>query len=365
VERIADNTSDKVEEAWSGPGRGDGEIAPLPPGEDGLHIELGKKGQYEWWYFDAHLDGGYTVVAFFYAANPNPGNAGKAGVELTLLRPDGTKTQKFFQYPWQEFEASREKAQVRVGRNYLKSEAPAGGLPVYEIHLEEGEMAFDLTYRSQVNGWRPGSGYSRFRGMGYFAWVVPVPRAAVEASIRDGGRVLQAKGIGYHDHNWLDFPFQSIIEYWMWGRVYSENYTASYAYIKCNPRVDGHVIKVLMLARREKVIVSTGEFELSKLEFEHSPAAGHAYPKRLIFKVPTTVGMEMELAVSRVLEAVNMLDAFNPLLRFLARHVMRIKPGYFRLLSNFRIEVTQDGSKAVETGTTLHEIVIFKKIEAQ
>jgi len=67
----------------------------------------------------------------------------------------------------------------------------------------------------------------------------------------------------------------------------------------------------------------------------------------------------------RVRQAVNMLDAFSPLLRFLARHVMRIRPGYFRLLSNLGIEVTQDGSKAVETGTTLHEVVIFKKIEAQ
>jgi len=34
-------------------------------------------------------------------------------------------------------------------------------------------------------------------------------------------------------------------------------------------------------------------------------------------------------------------------------------------LSNFRIEVTQDGPKAVETVTPLHEIAIFKKIEAQ
>lgn len=65
----------------------------------------------------------------------------------------------------------------------------------------------------------------------------------------------------------------------------------------------------------------------------------------------------------RVLEAVNTLDAFNPLLRLLAKYIMRIRPGYFRLLSDFTVLVTRDGNTSTETGTTLHEIVIFKKVE--
>jgi hypothetical protein len=35
-------------------------------------MDMVEKGMYEWWYFDAHLDNGYTIVVFFHAANPNP-----------------------------------------------------------------------------------------------------------------------------------------------------------------------------------------------------------------------------------------------------------------------------------------------------
>ena len=66
-------------------------IEPLKPEEDGLHIDMPRKGMYEWWYFDAHMETGHTVVVFFYAANPNPGPAGKAGVEIVVLRPDGKR----------------------------------------------------------------------------------------------------------------------------------------------------------------------------------------------------------------------------------------------------------------------------------
>ena len=70
--------SSKVREGWTGPGRKDGVISKVTPEDDALHIDLGRKGMYERWYFDARLDGDYTVVVFFHASNPNPGIAGKA-----------------------------------------------------------------------------------------------------------------------------------------------------------------------------------------------------------------------------------------------------------------------------------------------
>ena len=60
-----------------------------------------------------------------------------------------------------------------------------------------------------------------------------------------------------------------------------------------------------------------------------------------------------------------MLENYHPLLRFLAKHVLRLQPGYFRLASAFELEVTQDTGSVVETGTTLHEIVLFKPAQRQ
>ena len=50
-------------------------------------------------------------------------------------------------------------------------------------------------------------------------------------------------------------------------------------------------------------------------------------------------------------------------LGFLAKNVLRMKPGYFRLHSNFELEVTHEGETHKESGSTLHEIVLFKSAE--
>lgn len=222
---------------------------------------MGKRGLYEWWHFDAHLDSGHTIVVFFHASNTNPGRKGKTGIEVVLLRPDGHGVQKSFPHPTSSFSAARDKAEVTIGGNTLRVEHKPGELPGYEIVVEEPDLACRLTYRAQVNGWKPGTGLSHFGDLGYFGWVIPFARAAVEGTIRDGAQTHRVTGIGYHDHNWLDFPFQSVIDYWMWGRIYSENFTASYAYIQCNQKVGRHTVEVLMLADGEEVILSTGQFD--------------------------------------------------------------------------------------------------------
>jgi hypothetical protein len=353
----------RVIEGWSGPGRRDFQIEPLKLVDDGLHMEVKKRGVYEWWYFDAHLDSGHTLVVFFYASNPNPGLAGKTGMEIVLLRPDGIRVQKFFPYNKSDFVAARDRPEVTIGGNTLRVEQRDGELPVYVIDVNEKELGCQLTYRAQVNGWKPGTGLSHFGNLGFFGWAVPFARASVEGTIIDGDQTIQVKGIGYHDHNWLNFPFQSIIQYWMWGRIYSESFTAAYACIQCNEKVDNHMVKVLMLAEGKEVILSTGEFDCLKDDFEYNPKAKYPFPKKIIIDVPET--LTATLKVKKILEAQDMLDNFSPVLRFLAKHILRIKPGYFRLVSDFELCVTRQGKFTIETGTTLHEIVLFKPVQQE
>jgi predicted secreted hydrolase len=358
---MTDNINPDVKEGWTGPGRRDGTILSMKPETDAMHIELGAKNQFEWWYFDAHLEGGYTLVAFFYAAYPNPGlDQGKIAVELTLLRPDGTKTQKLVKYKKSQFFGSTEEPHVTIGNNTMKATFTDDGLSTYEIFIEDEDLMCDLTYKGEVKGWTPGTGYSHFANLGYFAWAVPLPRASVEGHIRDGDKTISVTGVGYHDHNWLDFAFQSIIEYWMWGRVYSENYTVAYAFIQCNEKVDRHVVKVLMAAKGSEIFLSSGEYEFTQKDFEYSEVAGHSYPRSITINVPGE--LEVKLDVAKVFEQVNMLDNFNPLLAFIAKNILRMKPGYFRLNSNFVLKVTQDQVTTTATGSTLHEVVTFKQL---
>jgi len=347
-----------VKEGWTGPGRRDAVVTPLAPEEDGMHIDTRRKGTYEWWYFDAHMETGQTLVVFFYAANPNPGAGGKPGIEIVLLRPDGRKSQKFVPCSKSDFIASRTGADVKIGENYLKAKQSPEELPTYEVHVKEQDIGCHLTFKAEVNGWKPGTGVSQFGKKGTFAWLVPFARALVEGTIVDGDRLLQVKGVGYHDHNWLDFPFQSIIDYWMWGRIYSQHYTVSYAFIQCNDKMDNHAVKVLMMADGKEVMLSTGEFEFGEENYDYDPKAKHRYPRRITISVPNE--LEIGLSVRKILESQDMLENFSAPLRFLAKHLLHLRPGYFRLESDFEIDVTRKGITNKEKGTALHEIVLFR-----
>lgn len=354
--------STTVVEGWSGPGRSDGTIIPLAISEDCLHIDMNKKRSYEWWYFDAHFTNDYMFVVFFHAKNPNPGQLqGKPGIEIIILRPDGNRIQKFFQYKKTDFSAKKDFPEVTIGSNTLRVEMQDNGLPMYTLNVHEGTLGCQLTYRSEVNGWKPGNGSSQFGPKKSFSWIIPMAKASVEGEIIDEGNHLKVSGIGYHDHNWLNFSFERIIKYWMWGRIYSEHFTVSYAFIQCNKSVNNHQVKVLMVAKDQEAVLSTGEFDFKLGQFTQNEIIGYSFPKNVT--ITSKDDLTISMNVDRLLEAQNMLDNFNPIIRFVAKNLLRIKPGYLRVKSNFDLSINQGGVSSKESGSTLHEIVIFKPIE--
>src|SRR5437588_10763430 len=76
--------------------------------EDGLRTD-GGKGTYEWWYFDAHLNGGVKVVIVFYTKSLIDVDKSLAPfVWFTLDRADGTHFEKEAHPPAADFNAARE-----------------------------------------------------------------------------------------------------------------------------------------------------------------------------------------------------------------------------------------------------------------
>jgi hypothetical protein len=67
--------------------------------------------------------------------------------------------------------------------------------------------------------------------------------------------------------------------------------------------------------------------------------------------------------VRKVLEGQDMLENFSLPLRLIAKYLLRLRPGYFRLESDFEIGVTRNGITNKEKGTALHEIVLFRSAE--
>ena len=64
-----------------------------------------------------------------------------------------------------------------------------------------------------------------------------------------------------------------------------------------------------MFANGREVILSTGEFDFIKQDFEYNERAKYGYPRKLVLKVPGV--LEVKLTAKRILEAENMLDNFG------------------------------------------------------
>src|SRR6266851_6688502 len=100
----------------------------VAPWEDGARTDNGR-GTYEWWYFDAHLDDGSSLVVVFMnkdLAAPNDPLTPTIRIDLDLA--DGRTYQKLVTYAPESWQTSTREADVRIGENRF-----SGDLHTYRI----------------------------------------------------------------------------------------------------------------------------------------------------------------------------------------------------------------------------------------
>ncbi len=346
--------SRSVIEQWSGPGKKDGTINLIAPVENAVH-EVEGRTYLEWWYFDAILESGHVVVGFLQASELL---SRKPGVELHIYQPSGEKLSVIRPYTKADLNISPEICDVRVGNNSAKVTYPVGGgLPTYRLHIAEGELAADLTFTVRIPGWRPGQGKTIYGNSGYFAWIVPIPRADVEGTITVNGTVIPAKGVGYHDHNWGTADMKRILTHWYWGRIYAEDFTLIYAYVRTNRRYANACSKPLMIAHKDQIIQSTGEWELTEGRPVFNKRANRSYPEHVTIDAPGVFSLRLD--VKEVIDAHDFLENLNPALRWAINKTLG-RPGYFRFKSDYLLSVTHDDKTFRRTGVTPHEMVALK-----
>jgi hypothetical protein len=74
-----------------------------------------RKGTYEWWYFDAHLDDGSTVVINFFTKFMTRYNKTLTLVTLNIDKANGTKIEKSFSVIQTIF-CSKDSCNVKIGK---------------------------------------------------------------------------------------------------------------------------------------------------------------------------------------------------------------------------------------------------------
>ncbi|WP_382304445.1 lipocalin-like domain-containing protein [Herbiconiux sp. UC225_62] len=225
--------------------------------EDGARTD-GRRGTYEWWYFDAHLDDGAKVVVIFMTKDlSSPKKPLSPMIRVNLDLPDGSSHTFIRDFPAGSFTARTASTDVTIADNTF-----SGDLAHYEIHVQLDDVRIDLSLDGEIRPWRPHTGYMVFgeqRDL-EFSWLPAVPQGAVRGTYDVGGVRHEVTGIGYHDHNWGNVGMMSVIHDWYWARGQAGPYSVIASYITAHEKYDYAPIPIFLLAKNGRIVADDAEF---------------------------------------------------------------------------------------------------------
>jgi hypothetical protein len=312
------------------------------PWEDGARTD-GGPGTWEWWYFDANLDDGAKLVVVFYSKSFTDIERPLAPmIRIDLDLPDGTSYNKLAEWKPEEFAASKDRCDVRIGANSF-----SGDLHSYKITAQIEDVAVDVSLTGEVPAWRPRTGHIYFgpHGEHEFDWLPAIPKGKVQATYRVGGTAHTASGDGYHDHNWGNAPMNSLINHWYWARGQAGPYTTIASYITAEEKYGHSEIPIFMLARGAEIVAD----DSTKVIFEELGTytdVGTGKPVANVTRHTYTDGDDsyiVSFTRYRDLAANRFIDQLHGPKKVAAR-LARFDGAYLRFAGEVRIEHRRSGS---------------------
>jgi hypothetical protein len=343
-------------------------LAPEPePWEDGLRSDTGR-GSFEWWYFDAHLDDGSTVVVT-YATKPllQRKDPLTPMVTMTITRPDGVKRSVLQLFPQAQFSAATDRCHVRIGPSHVKHLLPPDGATdaahapwSYALHAEADGLVADLVFTGTVPAWRPGAGKTFYASdlSRYFAWLPAIPFGTVTGTLVYDEQSHAVTGTGYHDHNWGNIGLETVMSHWFWGRAHIADYTLIYVEMVSTSEYGRTKLPVFMLAKGERILVGDGRGLVLETADEVRHPGGRVYPRSLDWHLRSEHGtVRLSLRDPQTIEAASLLGALPAWKRILARLVAN--PYYFRFNARLELEVCLPDCDKVQ-GPALYELMLLR-----
>lgn len=304
--------------------------------EDGLRTD-GRKGSFEWWYFDSKLaDGSSLVIVFHTGPMTTKRTDGFApSIKIELTRADGTQYNRDTEYPYVEGCFHKEKCDATIGGNYFR-----GDLKDYEIYFKNEDIEINVKLHGNTPAWRPHTGHIFFGEEDYFAWLPAVPEGTVEVSITEKGVTHRLCGTGYHDHNWGNAPMMNLMHHWYWGRAKIGPYQVISSYIYGAKKYGYQEFPVFMLAKGEELIGDqpTEQLTFTAAEPVFCEKTGKHVHKILVYDF-NDGNQRYRITYQREgdLTQANMLEGQSPVMKFGAR-MMGLAPSYNRLTGTVLLE---------------------------
>lgn len=296
--------------------------------EDGRRTPADPKF-YEWWYFDALLEDGTTVVVWF-------GDNWFYGVEKRVVNVDITPRGGTTRTVTKTFDEpgtfATERADVRIGPHRFE-----GNLDRYTISVDpkvHGGVGCEFTLVRTAPSWRPATGYVA-AGEQFFAWLPSVPNGVVTGTLTLDGVTTEVKGSGYHDHNWGNVSPADLMDSWWWGRAVVGTHTFVISELRAKERFGGGRLPLMYTSTPDALLVDGwGE----RVRFEEAAAVTHPDPKHerpigASVSATSQNGYVATLPISsQLLTSADLLKAVSEFKQGLAK-MAGLKPWYSRFES--------------------------------
>ncbi len=322
--------------------------------EDGFRTDTGRDF-FEWWYFDAHLDDGSTAVIVFITKEIMERKGPlRPGLKMTITRPDGVKLSASPFFPPDEFTASKQSCDVKIGPNWVH-----GDLHTYQLHAEANGMSADLTFTGIVPPWRPLDGKAYFGDREhYFGWLPAIPYGTVQGTLTYDGKTHNVTGSGYHDHNWGNLSLPNVIDHWYWGRAQFGDYTVIFVEQTTHRTYGSRKLPVFLLAKGKEILTGDGlPMKLKKTNFVKH-AGGREYPTELDFHWELDdKQVHITLRQPEIIEATSLLEMLPTWKRKLLG--LFVNPYYFRFNAEMELKIDFGDIQAHEQGPVLYELMML------
>lgn len=255
---------------------------------------------------------------------------------------------KFGKFKPEEFSASKEGCDVRIGNCSF-----TGNLHEYTIKGVAEDVEAEVRLEAITESWRPETGHLVFGDQGekFLAWLVSVPMGKVTATYKIGSEVHSSSGMGYHDHNWMNYAYNEMahfIDHWYWGRGHVGPYSFVTAYITTTKKYGYNTVPWYMLAKDGKVIADDGtKLKFSKTESKVDEHTGKPIPDTLTFDYRDG-GTRYVLTYTRekTLVSQTLIDLAKGAQKVLAE-IIRYPGGYLRFSAPVKMD-HYEGDELVE-----------------
>ena len=310
--------------------------------DDGLH-PLEGDAYYEWWYFDAQFDNGYSCVLTWHWRNaflkPHIPT-----IQIFTYTPDGKRHIGMAAVEPAECTAREDRCEVRMGESFARQEDAA-----YRVEMHAMGVGAELVFRNRLPGWKLGAGLMYRDKAAEHGWVIAVPRGEVEGKLYIGDEIVPVKGRGYHDHNWGNANLHDCFQGWYWGRLFDPTYTLIYAWV-FPVKEAGPAFCPLYLAKGNTPILATDQFEFIVEKEEVDEVTGKSTARDILLKSrgEGDVQFQCRLNTKRVVESGRLPKVTE-------------WPQYnWRFLADYEAEIKIGDIVDKVSGETIHECLILR-----